>query len=72
MRSAKAGEIRAIYSGMFDTGKERASNGNRGALRKLRHHEKSRHTRTYIENEVKFQSAIIFQTDHRKLITEPV
>ena len=40
---------RAIYSGMFDTDNERASNGNRGAIRKLRHRGKSRHTRTYIE-----------------------
>ena len=40
---------RAIYSGIFDTDNERASNGNRGAIRKLRHRGKSRHTRTYIE-----------------------
>lgn len=40
---------RAIYSGMFDTDKERASNGNRGAIRKLRHRGKSRHTKKYIE-----------------------
>ncbi|EEP27281.1 hypothetical protein GCWU000342_01975 [Shuttleworthella satelles DSM 14600] len=40
---------RAIYSGMFDTDKERASNGNRGAIRKLRHRGKSRHAQWYIE-----------------------
>ena len=40
---------RAIYSGIFDTDKERASNGNRGAIRKLRHRGKSRHTKGYIE-----------------------
>ena len=40
---------RAIYSGKFDTDKERASNGNRGAIRKLRHRGKSRHTKGYIE-----------------------
>lgn len=34
---------------MFDTDKERASNGNRGAIRKLRHRGKSRHTKKYIE-----------------------
>mgnify|MGYP000653069242 FL=1 len=40
---------RAIYSGMFDTDNERASNANRGAIHKLRHRGKSRHTKTYIE-----------------------
>lgn len=40
---------RVIYSGMFDTDGERASNGNRGAIRKLRHRGKSRHTQKYVE-----------------------
>ena len=34
---------------MFDTDKERASKGNPGAIRKLRHRGKFRHTGTYIE-----------------------
>lgn len=59
---------RAIYSGMFDTDKERASNGNRGAIQKLRH----RIQRLILKDVVKFQSATIFQTDRRKRITEPV
>ncbi len=40
---------RAIYAGMFDTKKQRSSNGNRGAIRKLRHRGKSRHTKDYVE-----------------------
>lgn len=40
---------RAIYAGMFDTKKQRNSNGNRGAIRKLRHRGKSRHTKDYDE-----------------------
>lgn len=33
---------RAIYAGLFDTPEQRRSYGNRGAIRKLRHHGKSR------------------------------
>jgi Transposase and inactivated derivatives, IS30 family len=40
---------RAVYYGIFDTDKERSSNGNRGAIRKLDHCGKFRHTKNYIE-----------------------
>lgn len=40
---------RGIYAGMFDTKKERDSSGNRGAIRKLRHRGKARHTKDYVE-----------------------
>lgn len=38
---------RAIYAGMFDA--PNLSRGNRGAIRKLRHRGKSRHTKNYTE-----------------------
>lgn len=38
---------RAIYAGMFD--ETSSSHGSRGAVRRLRHHGKSRHTRQYQE-----------------------
>lgn len=38
---------RAIYAGLFD--KPNLSSGNRGAIRKLRHRGKSRHTKNYEE-----------------------
>lgn len=62
---------RAIYSGMFDTDKERASNGNRGAIRKLRHRGNPDIPGLTLKDVVKFQLITIFQTDRRKLITEP-
>lgn len=40
---------RAMYAGMFDTPEQKHSHGCRGAIRKLRHHGKSRHTRDYSE-----------------------
>mgnify|MGYP001789852156 FL=1 len=40
---------RAIYARMFDTKAERKSNGNRGAIRKLRHRGKTRHTKEHTE-----------------------
>lgn len=40
---------RGIYAGMFDTDAERRSEGNRGAIRKLRHRGKTRHTKGHIE-----------------------
>ena len=40
---------RAIYARMFDTKAERKSNGHRGAIRKLRHRGKTRHTKEHIE-----------------------
>lgn len=40
---------RAIYTGMFDTAEQKRSKGNRGAIRKLRHRGKSRHTKKYVE-----------------------
>ena len=40
---------RAIYAGMFDTAEQRKSTGNRGAIRKLRHKGKSRHSKNYVE-----------------------
>lgn len=44
---------RAIYAGMFD--EKNLSRGNRGAIRKLRHRGKSRHTRGYVERRGKIQ-----------------
>lgn len=40
---------RGIYSGMFDSPDERRSHGNRGAIRKLRHRGKTRHTKSHDE-----------------------
>ncbi len=40
---------RAIYARMFDTKAERKSNGNQGAIRKLRHRGKTRHTKEHTE-----------------------
>ena len=45
----------AIYSGKFDTPEQRRSKGNRGAIRKLRHKGKSRHTKNYVEKRGKIQ-----------------
>ena len=41
---------RGIYAGMFDSPQERRSHGNRGAIRKLRHRGKTRHTKDHTEN----------------------
>jgi len=38
---------RGIYSGMFDSPDERRFHGNRGAIRKLRHRGKTRHTKSH-------------------------
>ena len=40
---------RGIYAGIFNTPEQRSSHGNRGAVRKLRHRGKTRHTRGYVE-----------------------
>ena len=40
---------RGIYAGMFDTAEQRKSQGNRGAIRKLRHRGKTRHTKGHVE-----------------------
>lgn len=48
---------RAIYSGVFDTLKERSSHGCKGAIRKLRHRGKSRHTKNYEEKRGKIRSS---------------
>lgn len=40
---------RAIYAGEFDTAEQRRSKGNRGAVRKLRHHGKTRHRKGTVE-----------------------
>lgn len=40
---------RGIYAGIFDTPDQRQSKGNRGAIRKLRHRGKTRHTNGHIE-----------------------
>ena len=40
---------RAIYAGWFDTPEQHRSHGNKGAIRKLRHRGKSRHTKDYVE-----------------------
>ena len=40
---------RGIYAGLFDTPEERSSAGNRGAIRKLRHRGKTRHTNDHVE-----------------------
>ncbi len=44
---------RAIYAGMFN--EPNLSHGNRGAIRKLRHRGKSRHTKDYVERRGKIQ-----------------
>ena len=46
---------RAIYAGTFDTPEQRRSKGNRGAIRKLRHKGKSRHSKNYVEKRGKIQ-----------------
>lgn len=46
---------RAIYAGLFDTEDQKRSKGNRGAIRKLRHHGKTRHTKGYQENRGKIK-----------------
>lgn len=46
---------RAIYAGWFDTPEERRSYGCKGAVRKLRHHGKSRHTKSYEEKRGKIR-----------------
>lgn len=40
---------RGIYAGVFDTDEQSRSHGNRGAIRKLRHRGKTRHTKNHIE-----------------------
>jgi len=40
----------AIYAGMFDTPEQKRSEGNRGAIRKLRHRGKPRRPKGYISN----------------------
>ena len=40
---------RAIYAGMFDTAEQRRSEGNRGAVRKLRHRGKTRRRKGTVE-----------------------
>lgn len=40
---------RAIYAGMFDTAEQRRSDGNRGAIRKLRHRGKTRRRKGTVE-----------------------
>lgn len=44
---------REIYNGKFD--EKRLSSGNRGAIRKLSHRGKSRHTKNYEEKRGKIQ-----------------
>lgn len=44
---------REIYAGTFDD--PHKSHGNRGAVRKLRHHGKSRHTKNYVERRGKIK-----------------
>ena len=41
---------RAIYGGMFDTPEQKRSEGNRGAIRKLRHRGKPRRPKGYVSN----------------------
>lgn len=41
---------RGIYAGMFDTPEQRRSQGNRGAIRKLRHRGKPRRPKGYVSN----------------------
>ena len=48
-------QYRGIYNGLFDTKAEKKSNGNKGAIRKLRHRGKSRHTKAYLEKRGKIQ-----------------
>lgn len=46
---------RAIYAGLFDTPEEQRSHGCKGAIRKLRHRGKSRHTKSYDEKRGKIR-----------------
>ena len=48
---------RAIYDRMFD--EPHLSRGNKGAIRKLRHKGKSRHTKDYVSDEAGLSSAMI-------------
>ena len=41
---------RAIYAGMFDTPEQKRSEGNRGAIRRLRHRGKARRPKGYVSN----------------------
>ena len=41
---------RAIYASMFDTPEQKRSEGNRGAIRKLRHRGKPRRPKDYVSN----------------------
>ena len=46
---------RGIYKGLFDTKAEKKSRGNKGAIRKLRHRGKTRHTKAHLEKRGKIQ-----------------
>lgn len=46
---------RGIYAGCFDTPEQRKSHGHRGAIRKLRHHGKTRHSRDHQETRGKIR-----------------
>ena len=64
---------RAIYTGMFDTKQQHNSRGNRGAIRKLRHRGKSRHTKNYEEKRGKLQISYLIterpkDADQRTLV----
>ena len=50
-QSAKSlSRYRAIYAAMFDTAQQRHSQGNHGAIRKLRHRGKPRRPKCYVSN----------------------
>lgn len=50
LRISSSTIYRAIYAGMFDTEAQRRSEGNRGAIRKLRHRGKTRRRKGTVEN----------------------
>lgn len=53
----------AIYADLFDTPEEQRSHGCKGAIRKLRHRGKSRHTKSYDESAVRSGSATTLSSD---------
>ena len=60
---------RAIYAGMFD--ETSSSHGSRGAVHRLRHHGKSRHTRQYQERRGSIPSLTIFRNGQQEPLTAP-
>lgn len=67
---------RAIYAGMFDTPKQKRSQGNRGAIRNLRHRGKKRRRKGSVETRGKIVISNRIQdrpeeADSRQVIGKP-